>query len=138
MIYTIYSLELGRIERVVSCEPDMLSLQFDAGLQGAIDGSFDDAAFYVVDGRPVAMPPKPSQHHVFDYISKQWVDPRTPETEWQLVRADRNRRLAGSDWTQLPDVPLAAKETWAAYRQALRDVTEQPDPFSIVWPSPPA
>jgi hypothetical protein len=30
------------------------------------------------------------------------------------------------------------KEVWAAYRQALRDVTLQPDPFNIVWPTPPA
>jgi hypothetical protein len=83
------------------------------------------------------LPPKPSEHHVFDYTTKQWVDPRTPETEWELVRAERNRRLVASDWTQLPDVAFVDQQEWAVYRQALRDVTNQQDPFNIVWPVPP-
>ena len=80
------------------------------------------------------LPAKPTDHHIFDYATKLWVDPRTPETEWPIVRAERDRRLLASDWTQLPDVPLATKEAWAVYRQALRDITEQPDPFNITWP----
>lgn len=68
----------------------------------------------------------------------EYVDPRTPETEWPLVRQKRNQLLLASDWTQLPDAPVATKAQWAEYRQALRDITEQPDPFSVVWPSPPA
>lgn len=92
---------------------------------------------YVTGGVHTPLPPKPTVHHVFDYAAKQWIDPRTPETEWPLVRAERDRRLAASDWTQLPDVPLATKEMWANYRQALRDVTLQPDPFNIVWPMAP-
>ena len=92
---------------------------------------------YVVGDKLVSKPPQPSQHHIFDYAAKQWIDPRTPETEWPLVRAERDRRLAATDWTQLPDVPLATKEMWATYRQALRDVTLQADPFNIVWPVAP-
>lgn len=76
-------------------------------------------------------------NHVFNYTTRQWEDPRTPETEWPLVRAQRSRLLAASDWTQLPDVPLATKDAWATYRQALRDITQQPDPFSIIWPPTP-
>jgi hypothetical protein len=53
------------------------------------------------------------------------------------VRAERSRLLSACDWTQLQDVPIATKEAWATYRQALRDVTEQADPFSIVWPVAP-
>ena len=83
------------------------------------------------------LPEKPSLHHIFDYTTKQWIDPRTPETEWPMVRAERDRRLQASDWTQLPDVPLATKEAWAVYRQALRDITLQPDPFNITWPVAP-
>lgn len=83
------------------------------------------------------IPPRPSEHHIFDWSKKEWIDPRTAETEWPLVRAKRNQLLAQSDWTQLPDVPIAAKEAWAVYRQALRDVTLQPDPFNITWPVPP-
>lgn len=53
------------------------------------------------------------------------------------VRAERNRLIAECDWTQLPDTP-ADKAAWAAYRQALRDVTAQPGfPWSVDWPSQP-
>lgn len=85
-------------------------------------------------GSLVALPPQPSPHHTFDYTTKQWVDPRTEQTQWPVVRSQRNALLSASDWTQLPDVPLATKETWAIYRQALRDITEQTDPFNINWP----
>ena len=52
----------------------------------------------------------------------------------EAVLAKRQMLLQQSDWTQLPDVPLATKETWAIYRQTLRDITEQTDPFNINWP----
>ena len=51
-------------------------------------------------------------------------------------RIKRNQLLADSDWTQLPDAP-ADKTVWAAYRQELRDVTSQTDPFNIVLPVAP-
>ena len=100
-----------------------------------LDG--DPCAYYIENSALKRKPPQPSPHHTFDYTTKQWVDPRTPETEWPLVRAKRDRLLLASDWTQLPDVPLATKEAWAVYRQALRDVTIQSDPFNIVWPESP-
>lgn len=58
------------------------------------------------------------------------------EYQWSLVRGDRNRRLAETDWTQLPDAPVDAS-VWAEYRQALRDITDQEDPFNIIWPAEP-
>jgi hypothetical protein len=61
----------------------------------------------------------------------------TAEAAWDSIRSVRWGLLVASDWTQLPDVPLATKEAWATYRQALRDVTDQPDPFNIVWPVAP-
>lgn len=56
--------------------------------------------------------------------------------EWERVRSDRNIRLAACDWTQLPDAPVDAA-AWATYRQALRDITEQSDPFEVIWPTAP-
>ena len=53
--------------------------------------------------------------------------------QWTVIRAERNRLLAASDWTQLPDASADAT-AWATYRQALRDITIQANPFSIVWP----
>ena len=138
MNYTIYRLDTGQIEKTVSCSVGDLSLQYDGKTHGYILGAISDTQYYVEAGVPVPMPPKPSPHHVFDYTTKQWIDPRTHETQWPFIRSERDRRLLASDWTQLPDVPLATKEAWATYRQALRDITEQPDPFNIVWPTPPA
>jgi len=53
------------------------------------------------------------------------------------VRADRNARLAATDWTQIAD-STADKAAWAAYRQALRDVPLQAGfPQSVTWPQEP-
>lgn len=50
------------------------------------------------------------------------------------VRADRNKRIADCDWTQLPDAPVDAA-VWATYRQALRDISKQAGfPWEVTWP----
>ena len=62
------------------------------------------------------------------------------EGESASVRADRNRRLAECDWTQLSDCPLsdADKAAWATYRGELRDVPEQSGfPWNVTWPEQP-
>jgi len=55
------------------------------------------------------------------------------EAQWAIIRTERNKMLADSDWTQLPDAPVDAA-AWATYRQALRDITSQANPFNITWP----
>jgi hypothetical protein len=133
MKFTIYTQSTGQVLFSGTADnPNMLAAEGQAVL---LDEAFTDG--YIQDGQHFTLPAQPSPHHVFDYTTKQWVDPRTPETQWPVVRAQRNARLSASDWTQLPDVPLATKEAWAAYRQALRDVTLQPDPFAIIWPVSP-
>lgn len=61
------------------------------------------------------------------------------EAQWARVRQERTKRLSESDWTQLPDSPLdnVERNLWADYRQGLRDITDQTDPFQIVWPVEP-
>lgn len=61
----------------------------------------------------------------------------TVGAQWTVVRAERNKLLADCDWTQLPDASADAA-AWAVYRQALRDITDQSDPFNIQWPTTPA
>ena len=56
--------------------------------------------------------------------------------QWDVIRAERNKLLADCDWTQLPDAS-ADVAAWAAYRQALRDITSQANPFEVVWPTAP-
>lgn len=62
------------------------------------------------------------------------------EEAWQVCRRQRTIKLSLSDWTQLSDVPLdsESKAEWAVYRQSLRDITTQEDPFNIIWPNKPA
>jgi hypothetical protein len=57
--------------------------------------------------------------------------------QWNVIRAERNKLLVESDWTQLPDAPVDVA-AWATYRQALRDITTQADPFAIIWPESPS
>ena len=53
------------------------------------------------------------------------------------IRATRDARLSGSDWTQVADAPVD-KAAWATYRQALRDVPAQTGfPWDITWPEKP-
>lgn len=59
--------------------------------------------------------------------------------KWEEVRRARNALLSETDWVAIKSgetgtpVPVA----WLEYRQALRDITNQPDPFQIVWPTRP-
>ena len=55
------------------------------------------------------------------------------------IRQQRIQLLRASDWTQITDYDLGAdRDAWAAYRQALRDLADAPNPFDITWPQPPA
>lgn len=62
--------------------------------------------------------------------------------EASYVRVVRDDLLKKSDWTQLTDYipdPKLDKAAWAAYRQELRDITQQTGfPSNVVWPTPPA
>ena len=61
------------------------------------------------------------------------------EAQWQQIREQRLQLLQSSDWTQIEDFDLGAdRPAWAVYRQALRELTTQPNPFAISWPVPPS
>jgi hypothetical protein len=54
------------------------------------------------------------------------------------IRAERNKKLVESDWSQVVDTPQAIKDKWAPYRQQLRDLTAQAGfPLSVNWPAIP-
>ena len=56
---------------------------------------------------------------------------------YDLLREDRNKALAESDWTQVADAPVD-QAAWATYRQQLRDLPENTeDPANPTWPSIP-
>jgi hypothetical protein len=59
------------------------------------------------------------------------------ESKAAQVRADRNRQLVESDWTQILDAPVD-RTVWANYREALRRLPEQEGfPHNVVWPTKP-
>lgn len=62
------------------------------------------------------------------------------EIKWAEVRTKRNTLLSESDWTQFQDSPITGSTLteWQTYRQSLRDVTSQSDPYNIVWPTIPS
>lgn len=63
-----------------------------------------------------------------------------PSNPAEVAVTRRNALLAASDWTQLTDAPFSVeqKTNWAAYRQQLRDLTDQAGfPENIAWPSKP-
>ena len=57
------------------------------------------------------------------------------------ARAQRDKLLEDTDWTQVLDAPIdaATREAYRAYRQALRDIPEQDGfPETITWPELPS
>ena len=72
--------------------------------------------------------------------TQEQIEQEREAQAWAALRAERDRRLAATDWTQLPDVPLTAEQraAWQQYRQALRDVPQQPGaPYDVTWPEEP-
>ena len=69
-----------------------------------------------------------------------YVAPTTAEINAALaadVRAERNAKLADSDWRASQDVTMS--DEWRTYRQLLRDVPAQAGfPINITWPTEPS
>ena len=76
-----------------------------------------------------------------DYSGLNWVDSSTKPTESaidaevtrlnnaepvKLLRDERNRKLAATDWRASSDLTLA--DDWKTYRQALRDLPASASP----------
>ena len=69
---------------------------------------------------------------------------------FRLLREERNKLIAETDWTQLKDIDLdiIRERNWKNYRQALRDLPAKSNPKlddyggldmkSVVWPDKPS
>lgn len=77
-----------------------------------------------------------TQHYIVSELDTEEAAAKADE-QWIIIRDRRTALLVSSDWTQVADAPVDAA-AWAVYRQALRDITTQPNPFAIEWPSTPA
>jgi len=58
------------------------------------------------------------------------------QSRWDYLREKRDKLLSETDYMALQDTPTLSEE-WSTYRQSLRDITNQPDPFNITWPTKP-
>ena len=66
------------------------------------------------------------------------TDERTTliNSQWSNIREERDEKLKETDWRASSDLTLS--DAWKNYRQALRDVPSQSDPFAITWPTEPS
>jgi hypothetical protein len=125
MKYTAYN-DNGKITSFGTC----LEIDFLSQGKNVIEGHPPNSNYYIDNGNFVSIPYL--QFHNFNFEYKKL------EVDESQIRSYRDQLLSQSDWTQLPDVPLATKALWEPYRQELRDITDQPGyPYDIVWPTPP-
>jgi hypothetical protein len=72
-----------------------------------------------------------------------WEDQRSIQEkidqQWVIVKQKRDFFLQESDWrvVKATDTGVPLSQEWKDYRQALRDITLQSDPFNITWPIAP-
>ena len=78
-------------------------------------------------------------HFVGDDTAK---DARVLAEKWANVRAERDRKIAATDWRVIvaseSDEGSDLPTKWKTYRTDLRDITEQADPDNITWPTEPS
>ena len=90
----------------------------------------------ITEGTPVLTDGVYYQNWIQSDASQSEINYRL-ENQWFIIRETRNQLLSECDWTQLADIPTETKELWSSYRQSLRDITSQTNPFSITWPVKP-
>ena len=81
--------------------------------------------------------PQPSEEEINSKIAE--LEAAEP---MRLLRLERNRRLAETDWMANSDVVMA--DDWKTYRQALRDLPATAEPkleneqlINVTWPEVP-
>ena len=89
-----------------------------------------------------------NSHDPKQYVSSHFVgqddtkDARILAEKWANVRAERDRKIAATDWRVIvaseSDEGSDLPTKWKTYRTNLRDITEQADPDNITWPTEPS
>ena len=105
------------------------------------DGNeFTTPPFKVMQASNVGIPTSMVGKYFYELIGMSESEATTVKNnqQWFSVRKERDRRIVRTDWTQNADVPNSTKTKWQAYRQALRDVPSQSDPFNVTWPTEPS
>lgn len=80
------------------------------------------------------IPPSDPESSDYQFI----VDQALIDSQWISIKTLRAQKLRESDWIcSVTDYVVPNKDAWISYRQALRDLTQQSNPFQIVWPMEP-
>lgn len=101
--YVIHK-QSGEIVSVGECPPAALALQpVPPGCCLLEGGPAHWSTHYVVGDAITPLPARPSSAHVFDYASKQWVDPRTladfKAAKWaEIKKAREAAEFGGFTW----------------------------------------
>ena len=90
----------------------------------------------IIEGTPTLIDGNYYQNWIQTDANESEIQQRL-EDKWFEVREIRNQLLMECDWTQLSDIPTEIKNLWSSYRQDLRDITNQTNPFNIIWPVKP-
>jgi len=137
-------------QQIPSFLPDRIRLS--TGLTRTDSSTFTqaellDAGYVAADNPP---PYNPNQQHlVWDKTTWKLVDFTAEELaarielEWKSVRALRNKFILDVEWKisralSQQRMGLPVTDNIAAldsYIQALRDITNQSDPYNVIWPT---
>ena len=89
-----------------------------------------------------------NSHDPKQYVQSHFIgqddtkDARILAEKWANVRAERDRKIAATDWRVIvaseSDEGSDLPTKWKTYRTNLRDITEQADPDNITWPTEPS
>lgn len=115
-----------------------------SGSGASMDGVFVPAGCTLHEGAPppeASNRPDTTNNWRFNMERERWeMEPPSAELLWARVRYKRDELLAACDWvvTRAAERGQPVPAAWQAYRQALRDITAQPDPACIAWPQAPA
>jgi hypothetical protein len=149
MNYTFYNTQTGEITGSGATN-DIDSITPNPGDAVYLGQALDFYGFWFEDGNPITYTPtqsaakrnRPPYIAAWNNQTMAWVDQRTVNQVWDSVRSQRNILLQWCDWTDTVSAQTRLTPEyltqWQTYRQALRDVTKQTDPYNIVWPVPPA
>ncbi len=90
----------------------------------------------ILEGTPILVEEIYYQNWILEAATEAEINVRI-SLKWEEIRSERNELLKESDWTQLSDIPTETKNIWTEYRQELRNITTQSNPFNIIWPDKP-
>jgi len=119
---------ISKIKAYVGSDVDFLN---DVIVQDRKDGNGPIIAQWNLDS-----PVKPTD----EQLDALETEATAKDNEGSLVelRAERNKKLAETDWTQSRDVTLTNDAAWQTYRQSLRDITDSATSLDdVTWPEKP-